>query len=182
MVKFYAPWCGHCKALAPEWIKAATAMKGKVHFAEVDATVNTDLASEYQIQGYPTIKLFKGGLKDSASVIDYNNERTAAGLVDFATKYYEEYDFEVKNPIGVVEVYNQETFDSICGEKTCLLAFLPHILDSNKEKRNEFIKIMTNVATKQPRGLFTYGWIEVYCCFLSIHGSRVVTNMISSKS
>ena len=153
MVKFYAPWCGHCKALAPEWIKAATAMKGKVHFAEVDATVNTDLASEYQIQGYPTIKLFKGGLKDSANVIDYNSERTAAGLVDFATKYYEEYDFEVKNPIGVVEVYNQETFDSICGEKTCLLAFLPHILDSNKEKRNEFIKLMTKVATTQTRGL-----------------------------
>ncbi|KAK8798829.1 hypothetical protein WA158_007913 [Blastocystis sp. Blastoise] len=160
MVKFYAPWCGHCKALAPEWIKAATAMKGKVHFAEVDATVNTDLAGEYQIQGYPTIKVFKGGRKDEQSVSDYSSERTAAALVDFASKLYADYDFEVKNPIEVIEVHNQETFDSICGEKTCLLAFLPHIMDSGKEKRNEFIEVMKNISTKQPRGLFTYGWVE----------------------
>lgn len=38
LVKFYAPWCGHCKKMAPEWETAATSLKGKVPLADVDAT------------------------------------------------------------------------------------------------------------------------------------------------
>lgn len=43
-VKFYAPWCGHCKKLAPIWNEVATELKGEVKFANVDATTNTKLA------------------------------------------------------------------------------------------------------------------------------------------
>lgn len=39
MVEFYAPWCGHCKRLAPEWKKAANRLKGKVTLGQVDCTV-----------------------------------------------------------------------------------------------------------------------------------------------
>jgi len=42
-LEFYAPWCGHCKKLAPEWDKLATLLKGKVKVGKVDATVETDL-------------------------------------------------------------------------------------------------------------------------------------------
>lgn len=43
-VEFYAPWCGHCQKLEPEWNEAATKLKGKVRFGKVDATVETTLA------------------------------------------------------------------------------------------------------------------------------------------
>jgi protein disulfide-isomerase A6 len=60
-VEFYAPWCGHCKSLEPEWNAAATAMKGQVKFGKVDATVESSLASRFGISGYPTIKYWGYG-------------------------------------------------------------------------------------------------------------------------
>ena len=72
MVEFYAPWCGHCKALEPEWNAAATQMKGKVKFAKVDATENEMLASRFGVRGYPTIKYFDYGAgKSDKSAQDY---------------------------------------------------------------------------------------------------------------
>jgi protein disulfide-isomerase A6 len=60
MVEFFAPWCGHCKSLAPEFKKAAKIMKGVVKFAAVDldAEENKPLASQYNVQGFPTLKFF----------------------------------------------------------------------------------------------------------------------------
>ena len=49
MVEFFAPWCGHCKNLAPHWASAATELKGKAKFGALDATVHSVMANRYGV-------------------------------------------------------------------------------------------------------------------------------------
>jgi len=92
MIEFYAPWCGHCKSLEPEWKQAAGNLKGQVKLAKVDATENQQLAQRFGVSGYPTIKVFNYGVenKKDSKAVPYNGERTAAGIttygMDLATK------------------------------------------------------------------------------------------------
>jgi protein disulfide-isomerase A6 len=68
MVEFYAPWCGHCKNLQPEWEKAAKALKGIVKVGAVDADQYKSLGSQFGVQGFPTIKFFGA---DKKTPLDY---------------------------------------------------------------------------------------------------------------
>lgn len=83
-VKFYAPWCGHCKALAPTYEKLAEAYKDDqdVLIAEMDATANE--VAGLNIRGFPTLKFYKAG--EPAAPVDYEGERTLEALTDFVEK------------------------------------------------------------------------------------------------
>lgn len=81
LVEFYAPWCGHCKKLAPEFEKAAKELSTRspaIPLGKVDATTETDLAARFDISGYPTLKIFRRG-----KPFDYHGPREKYGIVDY---------------------------------------------------------------------------------------------------
>ena len=105
-VEFYAPWCGHCKSLAPEYAELATTLKGQVKVGKMDATEHKSTPGKFGVRGYPTIKFFPGGKKDDGSAIDYDGPRTASGMTEWAiekTKGEKNFDH--------VQLTSQEVYD-----------------------------------------------------------------------
>ncbi|XP_057979593.1 protein disulfide isomerase-like 1-3 [Malania oleifera] len=81
VVEFYAPWCQHCQNFAPEFAAAATELKGEAVLAKVDASKESKLAQNYQIQGIPTLLLFSDG-----AIKIYKGPRTKDDVVAWVKK------------------------------------------------------------------------------------------------
>lgn len=122
MVEFYAPWCGHCQALAPEYAAAATELKKDgVVLAKVDASVENELAHEYNVQGFPTVYFFIDGVHKP-----YNGQRTKDAIVTWIKK---------KTGPGV---YNITTLDDaeriLTSETKVVLGFLDSLVGAESDE------------------------------------------------
>ncbi|XP_055549459.1 protein disulfide-isomerase A6 homolog [Wyeomyia smithii] len=157
LVEFFAPWCGHCKNLAPQWAKAATELKGKVKLGALDATVHTIKAQQYGVQGYPTIKYFPGGSKDKDSVREYDGGRTASDIVTWALEKYSE---NIPAP-EIVQLTSEKVSKETCQEKPlCVVSVLPHILDCDAACRNNYLAILAKMGDKYKNKHWGWLWSE----------------------
>jgi len=83
LLKFYAPWCGHCKELAPTWEKLAITLQSepRITIAKVDATKNDIKHPKLNVDGFPTIVYFP--MVDKANPVVYSGGRDVDGFVNF---------------------------------------------------------------------------------------------------
>lgn len=116
LVEFYAPWCGHCNRLAPEYEKAAQYLQesgSKIRLAKVDATEHKELAEKQEVKGFPTLFFFSKGEK-----FLYNGGRTAPTILawlkrktEFASQNIEkleDLDFAIEKLEFLVIFYGDE--------------------------------------------------------------------------
>ncbi|CAG5945284.1 unnamed protein product [Menidia menidia] len=102
-----APWCGHCKQLAPIWDKLGEKYKDSADtiVAKMDSTANE--IESVKVHSFPTLKFFPAS--DDRKVIDYNGERTLEGF----TKFLESGGKEGGAPAGDDEEEDDEELDDL---------------------------------------------------------------------
>lgn len=156
LVEFFAPWCGHCKNLAPIWAQAASELKGKVKLGALDATVHTEMAQKYNIRGFPTIKVFGAGKKDG-SAEDYEGGRTVSDIVNFALEKLT----ETLPPPEVVQLTNDKQLAKVAEDsQLVIVSVLPHILDCQSKCRNGYLDALQRIAEKFKKNRWSYIWME----------------------
>jgi len=123
-VEFFAPWCGHCKKLAPDWEILAGSFDGSkdVVIAKVDADAHKELGNRFGVHGYPTLKWFPKG---ETTPEDYEGGRGLEDLTAFVTQRSGAKVKGAKKSLSSVVVLDSSNFDKI-------------VKDSNKDVLVEF--------------------------------------------
>lgn len=123
LVEFFAPWCGHCKNLAPIYEELATTFKDnkKVNIAKVDADREKALGKKFDIKGFPTIKWFDG---KSEQPEDYNGGRDLDSLTKFVEEKVGSSGSKKRSVTSAVQLLTDSSFaKEIGGDKDVIVAF-----------------------------------------------------------
>lgn len=129
LVKFYAPWCGLCTAFAPDYVKIAAELKEKglnVTLAKVDTPGEQELIEKYDIQGFPTLKLFRKGRKTDS----YQSHRSVDAIVSWITR-------KIGPPAAVLE--DIENAETVKNEGNVVI--IAHIEDANSNESLTFAEV-----------------------------------------
>jgi len=124
LVEFFAPWCGHCKSLAPVYEELASSLKhasSKVTIAKVDADQHKSLGKDYGVQGFPTLKWFDG---KSNTPEDYKGGRDIESLTKFISeKTGVKAKGKAKAPSAVTMLDDKSFAEKIGGDQDVFVAF-----------------------------------------------------------
>lgn len=124
LVEFFAPWCGHCKTLAPIYEELATSFEhaaDKVTIAKVDADAHKELGRKWGVQGFPTLKWFDG---KSDKPEDYKSGRDLESLTAFINGKTGVKSKVKKAAPSAVEMLTDTSFEEkVGGEQDVLVAF-----------------------------------------------------------
>lgn len=140
MVKMYAPWCGHCKALAPIYAAVSDEVDD-VAFGELDCTANEATCARYGVRGYPTVKYFS-----DKRTYSFEKERTEEGIRDYLET--------MRGPLLV-----ETTLDELAAKYDNKSAFVVLGTDQTKEVYARFLEKYKGVldlyfAYSEKNGLF----------------------------
>lgn len=164
-VVFYAPWCGHCKNLKPEYAKAGAELDGIIDLYMVDCTNESnggkDLCGEFGVQGFPTIKMIN---TEKDSVFDYNGAREAKALRSFVLYNMKKPFTDHKNPKAFLEAVKAAKEDGklhlfIVTESKATSSYLFKLAKKIAEKMS--IHVLLNGTADRVKEL-TEGGLEKY--------------------
>ncbi|KAK4473610.1 hypothetical protein MN116_002963 [Schistosoma mekongi] len=156
LVEFFAPWCGHCKNLKPDWEQAARKLKGTVKVSALDATVHSRMAKKYGIRGYPTIKFFPAGSKTD-DPIDYDGPRTSDGIVAWAL---EKVDASTPAP-EIIELTSANILKEACeNHPLCIISVFPMLYDCQSNCRKKYLDLLKTEADKFKKQKWGWIWTE----------------------
>eukprot|EP00732_Lithocolla_globosa_P004861 Lithocolla_globosa_v1_NODE_4674_length_1389_cov_7.670915.p1 type:complete len:444 gc:universal NODE_4674_length_1389_cov_7.670915:53-1384(+) len=125
-LKFYAPWCGHCKNLAPVIDEVALDLQGVVNVGRVDCTSESSLCESYGVRGYPTLKF-----KNDGQVHDYKNPRNRETITKFCSKV-------ISDPLPMIKT--EEEINNIVNELDVAFLWLDDLPKEEGEKERNHIQ------------------------------------------
>lgn len=161
LVCFYAPWCGHCKRLQPEYEEASRLIKKEnlpnIKLGAIDASMYQEFAQKYGIQGFPTLMYFPAGTKTRKDAKPYQGERSSNSIVQWARGMVAKF----RPPPEVSQLTSEEKFKEVCeNSQICIVSVLPQLYDCQSKCRNRYINRLKEVAETFKTEAWGFLWVE----------------------